>query len=49
MFIVFLQELEEPGEDPTKYDVFMPTMVRPKRMLNSEVPLETFEHIEVLQ
>ena len=31
MILFLSQELEEPGEDTSKYDVFMPTVVRPPK------------------
>ena len=29
--LFFCQDLEEPGEDTSRYDTFMPTVVRPKK------------------
>jgi hypothetical protein len=42
-----LQELVEPGEDTKKFDVLMPTSVRPKRKSNADVPVESFDDVEV--
>ena len=37
------QAIEEPGEDTSKYDVFMPTVVKPKSTSNGAVPTVKLE------
>lgn len=40
-----MQDLEEPGEDNSKYDVMVPTVVHPKRTSTLN---KAYENVEVI-
>lgn len=45
MIVIYVQELEEPGKDTSRYDTLCPTVVKPKpRVLNVSAG-----HIEIFK